>query len=241
MYEKLNGIVLHVIRYSDKNSIAHIFTDTRGRMAFLVPQGSTKSARLRNALFMPLSIIEFEGRIIPGKSIHSFKDAQSKFPLARIYSDPVKNAIAMFVSELLSRSIQESEENRGLFQFLETTIRLLDDMDEGVGNFHIWFLYNLGIFLGIQPDVETYRNGYWFDMLNGVFTPSRPLSTNVLAPREARVIALLARMTFSNLHRYKFNRVQRNEILDTALTYYRLHNSTLGALRSPEILKQLFE
>lgn len=241
MYEKLNGIVLHVLRYSDKNSIAHILTDLHGRMAFLIPQGSTKSARMRNAIFMPLSLIEFEGKIIPGKSLHSFRDAQSRFPLARIYSDPVKNAIAMFISELLSRSLQESEENRALFQFLDTSIRLLDDMDDGVGNFHIWFLYNLGVFLGIQPDTETYRPGYWFDMMNGVFTPSRPASPHVLPPSEARVMALLSRMTFSNLHRFRFNRHQRNDILETALTYYRLHNSTLGAMRSPEILKQLFD
>lgn len=47
-------------------------------------------------------------------------------------------------------------------------------------------------------------------------------------------------MTFSNLHIFRFNREERNQMLDTILTYYRLHNSTLGALRSPEILKQLF-
>ncbi|MBQ4916357.1 MAG: recombination protein O N-terminal domain-containing protein, partial [Muribaculaceae bacterium] len=36
MYEKLSGIVLHVLRYSDKNSIVHILTDKCGRMAFML-------------------------------------------------------------------------------------------------------------------------------------------------------------------------------------------------------------
>ena len=53
MYEKMRGIVLHVLKYSDKNSIAHIFTDARGRMSFLIPQGNTRAARMRNAMFMP--------------------------------------------------------------------------------------------------------------------------------------------------------------------------------------------
>ena len=54
----MRGIVLHVLKYSDKNSIAHIYTDVRGRMSFLIPQGNTRSARMRNATFMPLSVIQ---------------------------------------------------------------------------------------------------------------------------------------------------------------------------------------
>jgi len=42
------------------------------------------------------------------------------------------------------------------------------------------------------------------------------------------------------MHRFRFDRQQRNQVLDVMLTYYRLHHSTLGTLRSPEVLKQLF-
>lgn len=240
MFEKLNGIVLHVLRYSDKNSIAHILTDRCGRMAFLVPQGATKGARMRNAIFMPLSVIEFEAKVLPGRELHSFRDARSISSLAGIYCDPAKNAIAMFISELLTKSIQESEENIPLFRFIKASVELLNEIDTGIANFHIWFLYNLGAFLGIQPDIETYRDGYWFDMSNGIFTRKRPLHSHSLTPAEAPVILLLSRMTSHNLHHFKFSRVQRGEILDIALNYYRLHNSMIGALRSPEILKQLF-
>lgn len=240
MLEKLNGIVLHVLRYSDKNSIVHILTDRCGRMSFLLPQGATKGARMRNAMFMPLSVIEFEAKILPGRDLHTFRDARSTVSPASIYADPSKNAIAMFISELLTRSIQESEENLPLFRFIETSIMLLNEMEVGVANFHIWFLYNLGAFLGIQPDVESYNEGYWFDMANGVFTKERPLHSHLLTPQEAPVILLLSRMTSRNLHHYRFSRTQRGEILDIALNYYRLHNSMTGSLRSPDILKQLF-
>lgn len=240
MLEKLNGIVLHVLRYSDKNSIVHILTNRRGRMSFLLPQGSTKGARMRNAMFMPLSLIEFEAKILPGRDLHTFRDARSTATLAKLYADPTKNAIAMFISELLTRSIQESEENTHLFRFIEASIQLLNEMEAGIANFHIWFLYNLGSFLGIQPDTDTYREGYWFDMSNGVFTHERPLHGNLLTPQEAPVILLLSRMTSRNLHHFRFNRTQRGEILDIALSYYRLHNSMIGTLRSPDILKQLF-
>jgi len=42
------------------------------------------------------------------------------------------------------------------------------------------------------------------------------------------------------MHHFKFTREQRNEMLEIILSYYRLHHSTLGTLRSPDVLKQLF-
>ncbi len=241
MYEKTRGIVLHVIKCNERNSIVHIYTDTHGRMSFLLPQGATRGARLRSAMFMPLSIVEFEARISPGRDIATMKDCRCPEPLASLRADPVKSMVAMFVSELLSRSVQESEGNEPLFRFITTSVRLLDSLQHGVANFHICFLFYLGAFIGIQPDTATYQRGYWFDMENGVFTASHPLHSHVLAPRQAEVIMLLSRMTFANMHHFKFNRDQRNEILDVALSYYQMHNSTIGAMRSPEILRQVFD
>lgn len=231
---------MHVLKYSDKNSIAHIYTDVRGRMSFLVPQGNTRAARMRNAMFMPLSIIEFEARIAPGRDLASLKDVKTVHQLASIYADPAKSAIAMFISELLTRTIQESERNSQLWQYLYQSILLLNSIEHGIANFHICFLYNLGAFLGIQPDTGTYHDGYWFDMENGVFTPMRPPHSHALSPKEAAAMITISRMSFSNLHRFKLSHTQRNDILDTALRYFQLHNSTVGTMRSPDILRQLF-
>ena len=240
MYEKMRGIVLHVLKYSDKNSIAHIFTDMRGKMSFLIPQGNTRSARMRNAMFMPLSIIEFEARITPGRELASLKDTRSIHQLINIYADPAKSAIAMFMSELLSRTIQESERNSQLWQYIYKSVILLNSIQNGTANFHICFLYNLGAFLGIQPDTGTYRSGYWFDMENGIFTATRPPHHHVLSPDESEIMMSISRMNFSNLHHFKLSHDQRNSVLDTALRYFQLHNSTVGNMRSPDILRQLF-
>ena len=61
-----------------------------------------------------------------------------------------------------------------------------------------------------------------------------------LPPQEAQVIHLLSRMTFSNMTVFRFNREERNRMLDVIISYYRLHNAAIGTLRSPDILKQLF-
>ena len=240
MYEKLRAIVLNTVKYSDRSNIVHAFSDVRGRVAFAVPQGNTRGARERNAMLMPLSLVEMEARFMPGRELATMRDLRRTHPLMSIYANPMKNAIAMFVSELLSRVVQQQERDTGLFQYIEASVLTLESTQDGFANFHLCFLYHLGAFIGIQPDMATYTDGRWFDMEGGVFTAGPTLSKHQLNPDDAQAIRLLSRMTYANMHRFRFNREQRSAILDNILTYYRLHHSTLGNLKSPEVLKQLF-
>ena len=240
MYEKLKGIVLNTIHYSDKHNIVHVYTDGRGLMSFAVPLGKTQAARMRNALLMPLSLIDLEAGIRPGKDVATLREVRRNYPLATLYGDPIKNAIALFISELLAHVIQEPEGNDPLFRYIEQSVQLLEEMPGQVANFHICFLYHLGAHVGIQPNLESYRQGYWFDMTEGVFVPAAVRGHAMLQPQEAQVIHLLSRMTFSNMGVFRFNRDERNRMLDLIISYYRLHNAALGTLRSPDILKQLF-
>ncbi len=240
MYEKIQGVVLNTIKYSDKHNIVHVYTRQRGLMGFAVPLGRTTASRQRNAMLMPLSVIAAEARIMPGRELSTLRDLRLGAQLGAIYADPVKNAVAMYVCELLTRAILEREQNQVLYDYIEQCVMILDSATQGVANFHICFTYHLGILLGIQPDTGTWHEGWWFDMQEGVFRPSPSGGSHWLRPDEARVIWLLSRMTFANMHRFRFDRQQRNQVLDVMLTYYRLHHSTLGTLRSPEVLKQLF-
>ena len=240
MYEKLRGIVLNTIRYSDKHNIVHIYTDGRGLMSFAVPQGRTNAARMRNAMLMPLSLIDLEAGVRNGRDLSILREVRRNYPLATLYSDPMKNAIALFISELLAHVIQEPEGNAYLFSYIEQSVKLLEELPGQIANFHICFLYHLGAHLGIQPNIESYRSGYWFDMTDGVFVPAAVRGHALLQPQEAKVIHLLSRMTFSNMSVFRFNREERNRMLDVIINYYRLHNAAIGTLRSPDILKQLF-
>ncbi|MBR1883229.1 MAG: DNA repair protein RecO [Muribaculaceae bacterium] len=240
MYEKLQGIVLNTIKYSDRANIVHVYTDRLGLMSFAVPLGKTAKSRMRNALLMPLSLIEFEAVIAPRRELATMRDLRRAVPLSRIYAEPARSAIAIYISELLTHAIQEQEANPPLFRYLHQCVQMLENIDDGLANFHICFTYHLGAFLGIEPDTSTFSTGAWFDMSAGTFHPCAGAGIHWLKPDEARIIWLLSRMTFANMGRFRFNHTQRNQVLDTMLDYFRLHQSTLGSLRTPEVLKQLF-
>ena len=154
---------------------------------------------------------------------------------------PVTGGRCVWGEHAFMHVIQESERNESLFRYISQSVLLLNSITQGVANFHICFVYNLGPFIGIQPDAESYTDGAWFDMQEGVFTPFAPPTSHRLAPAQARALYLLSRMSFANMHLFRYSREQRSEILDIMLTYFRIHNNTMGTLRTPDILHQLFE
>lgn len=237
---RMQGVVLRSVKYNDKNSIVRVYTDSHGMLAFLLPQSNGRTARQRRALFQPLSLVEIVADIKPGRDIHSVREVRCLEPLPNLHTDPVKNAIALFVTELLSHVIVEQERNAPLFSFLTGAVRLLDRVNEGTANFHICFLYNLGVFIGIEPDRSTYSPGCVFDMEGGVFSRSIPTHRHFVDSADAEAVYRLTRITFANMHLFRFNREQRNRLLELTLEYYRLHNSAIGELHSPAILADLF-
>lgn len=241
MYEKLRGVVLRTVKYNDKYSVVRVYTDGYGLLSFLLPQNGGKVSRVRRALFQPLSLVEIESNILPNRDIYRLSETRCMVPLMDLYSNPIKNSIALFITDLLSQVIVEREQNAPLFSFLFSSIQLLDELDDGYANFHICFLYHLGVFIGIEPDVSTYRPNYYFDMLNGVFSGTRPIHPHFVEGEEARALMLLSRMTFANMHHFRFNRMQRKRLLKLTVDYYALHHSSLGELKSLEVLSELFE
>lgn len=240
MRETTEVIVLNVIRHNDSHNIAHVYSERFGLLSVLVRQGRTASARARNAMFMPLSLLEMVVTTSHGQDLARIADVRRTSVLLSLHTDPLKMSEAMFVAEVLGRVIVEHERNDALYSFLRQSVTRLDACERGAANFHIAFLYQLGRYVGIQPDVATYNEGSWFDMDDGVFQRGAVLGHRCLPPAEGRVIHLLSRMSYDNMHLFRFTRQQRVVMLETILAYYRLHHSALGSLRSLDVLKQLF-
>lgn len=240
MDECLRGVVLRTYKYNDKNSVVRVYTDSRGLLSFLLPESASRSARMRRAVFQPLSLVEIDASILPRRDIHRIRHASIVVATPSLHTNPTKCAIALFITELLSHIIIEQEQDAPLYAFLARSVMLLDNIDSGVANFHICFLYNLGSFIGIEPDMDTYVEGSYFDLQNGVFLRMRPLHNDFLEQEESAVLARLSRINYSNMHLYRFNREQRRLLLAEMLRYYKLHNSSLGDVKSLDTLHELF-
>ena len=240
MLRSLHCIALRTIKYNEKHSILSAYSLEMGRVSFLLPAGSGREAARRRALMMPLGTFECVADIRHGQDIYIMKEPKADIISHGIHSNPIKSALALFIAELLSVVLREYQEDKALYLFLRQSIEKLNDATIGVANFNLCFLFRLGRFVGIEPDVSTYQEGRIFDMVDGTFRLTAPLHSQYLSPQDSAVVALLSRMSYDNMHRFRLSRENRNQMLDVILEYYTIHYASLSSLKSIDVLRALF-
>lgn len=241
MLQRLVGLVLHTVKYSDTSMIVEVYTESLGRSAFIVSVSHSKQSRAKAVLFQPLTLIEFEADIRQTKSLYRIRNATCLVPFASIPYHPYKSAMALFLAEFLYRAVREAGENKPLFAYLKHSVLWLDACEAHFSNFHLVFLMRLSRFLGLYPNLEGYEAGSYFDLLNACFLPSRPQTHSFfLIPEDASRILSLMRMSYRTMPLFVMNRDERNRCLKIVLDYYRLHLPDFPPLRSVDVLQDLF-
>lgn len=239
MTTQTQGIVLRTIKYSDKSSIATVYTREYGRVSYMIYGISGKKSTLKSALFLPLSIIEINSIYQPGKEIQQMKDVRIEHSLNTLSGDPVKNAIALFLTELLHKTLKRQEADEIIFDFIRKAIEMMDELDEGIANFHLIFMMRLTRYLGFEPNTEEVTANY-FDLLNGVFQHNKPIHNHYLNKEITHDFAALVQCDFINMGTLDLSRTRRNELLEGLIEYYRLHMPDFHGLNSIAILHELF-
>lgn len=240
MLYKTRGIVLHSIPYNDTYAIIYMYTEAFGCASYWVAR-SRKRSSLSKALFMPLSVLEMEVEHQSRRDLHRIRAIRPCFPQSALFIHPVKNALALFLSEVLFRVLWQTEPDPPLFAYLCEAIHVLEVADSGVANFHMVFLLRLLHYLGIRPNAVPYVAGNCFDMVNGIFVDRIPLHRHYLNPQESVVLIRLLKMNFENMSLYAFSRQDRINVIHRILDYYRLHLPDFPEIKSLPVLQSLFD
>lgn len=241
MLLRIRAVVLHCQPYNDATNIVHLYTEDFGRMSYVAAKSRNRRSCLKNAFFLPLSLVEIEADHKGSATLQRIKNIRSLHPFSGIPFQPEKNAVSLFLAEVLYRTLRETEKNTPLFGFLFQSVQFLDLCEKGLANFHLVFLIRLTRFLGFYPNVEERRPGWYFDLHGGSFTPIRPLHNAWLNPVEANFFARLLRMNFENMAAFPFERRQRTEILRQILNYYRMHLTDFPSIQSLSVLQELYD
>lgn len=240
MQVKTRSIILHSIKYSDTATIITAYTQQFGRASYLVHGVNKKKSNCRAALLQPLSLLEMDVFHTPGKDLQRIKEIQVYFPFNSIPYHPLKNAVALFLSEMLYRTLKQPEPDENLFLFLENSLQQLDSCEEGISNFHLVFLIKLTRYLGFEPnqDEKTIR---YFDLMNGVFLFDKPLHVHYLLPDTAADFAALLHADYNNMQLLSMSRQRRLKLLECLVEYYKLHIPDFHSLHSLTVLQSLFD
>ncbi|MDE6255539.1 MAG: DNA repair protein RecO [Muribaculaceae bacterium] len=238
--ERITGIVTDIVRHNDRHNIVTLFTRSRGRVSFLSPAGSGKTGRARNARLQLLSVVESDVNFRDNRTLQTLGAVSFRTLWKDIYFNPVKGAIAMFLSEFLNRYLRDAAPEPLLWDYVFLSLANLDGRKQGCSNFHLSFLIGFLHFAGITPDISDFEEGDYFDMQAGMVVAERPGHKNFLYPSETALLPVLLRMNMKNDSLFRFKVGERREMLRKILNYYSIHFPGLSNLKSPDILAEVF-
>ncbi len=227
MLHKTRGIVISYVKFRETSIIAKIYTEKFGVQSYI--ENGVRSAKGKNkiALFQPLTVLDLVVYHDHKKDINRLSEIKCPQPFQTIPYDITKSSIGIFINEILNKSLKEHEENIPLFEFLVDSLYYLDQLEEFSQNFHLYFLIKYSFFLGFSPENAA-------DIFNEL------LDIGIHISDETKVI-------FDDLIKFEFgkniqiSRIQRKQILDALLSFYRIHVEGFGVLKSLQVLKEVLD
>ena len=240
MLQKTRAIVLHNLKYGDTSLIAHIYTEEFGRQSYLIKGAHSKKSAIKANLFAPLNLLELDVYLKQNNALQRIKDAINRPIIATFSENLLKNAISLFIAELLYRTLREEEPNKNLFGFLHSSVQMLDLQTEGLSNFHLSFMIQYSKHLGFLPTNNFNEESESFDLVNGTFVSHVPHHEFIIGANNLLPFSTLLNLKYDNLNELRISNETRIILLEKLVNYYQLHIPGMGPIKSLAILHEVF-
>lgn len=240
---KTKGIVLRAVKYGETSLIVLILTEKFGIQSYLVNgvRVSTKKGTGKANFFQPSAILDLVAYHNELKQLQRLKEFKWSHLYRNIFSDVKKNAVALFMVELLTRCLKQPESHDELFQFTEDSFLHMDESSDKVtANFPLFFSLHLAVLLGFRMNDNYSAQFPFFDLQDGNFVSERPAHLHFLEKEQAEITSLLLKvMQPRELEELNLNHNFRRNLLQAFETYYALHIHDFGSLKSLPVLREI--
>lgn len=208
-------IVLHTTKFGENSLVVHTLSRDYGRRSFFI----RGAGRKQMSLFLPLNILEADIVESTKTNLFTAKNISAKCALNGIRGNMFKNAMTMFMSELLFKVLKEGAAEQGLYEWCSHNILLLDALEKDFSNFHLRFLLELTVALGFSPDER---------------------SLAPFAGEHFPVVDKFLKSPFADSMLIPLNGNTRNEIAEEILRYIEFHTESAVNVNSLKVLHDLF-
>ncbi len=238
---KTRGIVLQTVKYSESSVIVKIFTEQLGLVSYIVKGVRNSKSSSKAALLRPLTILEMDVTHRENKGLQNIKEYKRAYSYRSLPFDTVKSSIALFMLEVIAKSLKEHDAHEDMFQFVYDCFSHLDEIEAMDNDFHLKFLVHYAAYMGFAPHGEYSEETPYFDMQEGSFTSHSTISSLVLNKNTSEMISTLVSNNILLPLSVRLNRQIRRDLLHHLLKYYSLHLEGFTGLRSPEVLEMIFD
>ena len=241
MLVKTNAIVISTVKYGDSSLITRCYCKELGLKSFMLKGILTsKKGGLKKSLFQPLNLINISTQIKnqSNQKLNFIREGSLKVHFKEIPLKIKKNAIALFISEVISRVIyEEGNPNIALYSFLENSIMRLEK-DEFSPVFHLKFLTLLSDQLGFYPNLMCQEKEF-FDIESGCFCENSN-SKYAVGGETVRAFKELLGINFDDIVQIKISNTLRIKVLDFLIDYFNIHLPRFGKIKSIAVLHEIF-
>jgi DNA repair protein RecO (recombination protein O) len=241
MLIKTRGIIFRTVKYSESSIIADIFTEEKGLRSYIISGVRAKNARVKASLMQVMTLVEMVAYHREDKNLTRIKEIKPAYVYHAIPFDIVKGAVGLFMVELARKTIQESEKNNLLFDFLFGSFQQLDATEHAVSNFHIAFMVELTAFLGFLPGGEYSTETPGFDLAEGVFSYLDEEGHHSLDESQSKLLDQFLKTPMGQSYMIKMNRLERKAFLTQLIAFYKFHVENFDSLNSRRILEEVME
>jgi len=236
MLLKTKGIVIKQTKFSDSGAVVKIFTEELGVQSFFVRGLQSRKSKTKAAMFQPLTMLDMVVSYSENKSLHNIKEVSVWYAYHSVTENMIKRTLLFFINELLHKSLKEETENKELFNWIHNALVWLDLADEDFVNFHLVFMMQFSMFLGFYPKKEPAGNFAIFNMQDGLFCNNIPSHPNYVTGDTAIILGKMLEAKFEDSGKLNLNNKNRKLVLETLISYYKIHVPSFGEFKSLEVL-----
>jgi len=231
------ALILQSIKHGDKKLILKLFSQQRGMLTAAVSVGQSKTAKIRSSAVMPLNFVAAELIFKENKEIHLITEVSVYKEHSNIHKHISKLSIAQLMHEVMLKTLNNQHSHQELFGFIEECFDFLNDANSAYSNLHLHFLLELSKHLGFEPQNNFNSTNLFFDVREGRFNEMALVWPFGLDRRESE---LFSNALNGNILEGRYSKEEKHLLLDVLLNYFAFHIPGFGILKSPEVLKEVF-
>ncbi len=234
---KERAIALATIRHKDGVAILRAFTREYGIVGCLVREG-TKGARRARNLHAPLSMLDLVGFRAMKSGLFKFDRAERPLPQERTLLEVPRSAVAMFLAEVIMRTMESEAPHPEVFDALWRTAEALET-DAAFARLHLAFLVEAVQVQGLRPDapVQPPSGSGRFNLASADWESGPPMGDDFLSPSEATAFLRIQGTEIDKVRSQNLPADVRNRLVLQHVHYLQLHLSTPKPLRSWDVLR----
>src|SRR5690606_40874799 len=94
-------------------------------------------------LFQPLTLLEMVVYHRENANINRLREVKCAYPYHSVATDVRKSAIAMFICEILNKTVREETAPGPLFEIIINSLRILERLEQIIQEFHVLLITKL--------------------------------------------------------------------------------------------------